>query len=167
MVSDNARYKRDQTSKADTNQIKFDKSGWVKKPEPVSQTVFTATNANELVMCPFCLYQAKLSLFFVTIQSGISQGKALCPECKTSMLMKSLWNEWGAKEYAEWVFNYRSSGFWKKCNFQVWSKRLKEIGWSYDFWARYKELKAQFSTDEIFDDADRMARDYGINIKEK
>ncbi len=166
-MSEHRKYIRQSKSFDDRQQIKFDKDGkWI-KPAEVEIVQFTAVNCNELVACPFCLYKAKLSAFFISTKTGISQANAKCPECHNGMRMKSLWNDMGASQYAEWVFNYRLSGFWQKCPFAVWKKRLKEIGWSTAFWARYRELKGVEAADSMFSDAERMAEDYGIDTHEQ
>jgi hypothetical protein len=50
---------------------------------------------------------------------------------------------WSAKEYAAWVFEYRSSGFWQKVQpfFETWKKHLGMMKWSKDFWDEYKRLR--------------------------
>jgi len=160
MVSEHDRYVRDSKSKDDKKQSKFDKSGWLQKSKPEVTAVFTSVSGNELVMCPFCLYTSKLSLFFVSTKKGISQHDAKCPECHNGMRMTSLWNEWSPEEYAEFVYPYARSGFWQKCPFQTWSKRLRAIGWSYRFWARYKALKGEDTTESYFDYMERQAQEY-------
>jgi hypothetical protein len=164
MVEDNSKWMQDKRKRCPENQVTFNKAGWINIPEPVKIETFTTVNCNVMLACPFCLHQDKLSAFFVSTTTGISQSKACCPECHNGMLMKSLYNDWGAKEYADWVFDYRKSGFWKKCPFDKWKKRLHDIGWSIEFWARYKQLKGDDDADTIFDDAERMAKDYGIDM---
>ena len=165
MVKQHSKWERDMDNKSDKQQIKFGANSEIIQPKPAEITQFTSVNCNELVMCPFCLYQAKLSAFFISTKKGISQGKAQCPECKNGMLMKSLWNDMSASEYAQWVYNYSASGYWKKCPFQLWKARLKAIGWSQAFWGRYKELKGVDAAESVFSDAERMARDYGIDTE--
>lgn len=150
----------------DPAQVRFNDNGWMIKTEPPKAEPPASLNSNEQVMCPFCLYQNKLSHFFVSVKKGISSGKAFCPECKNGMLMRTLLADMTATQYAKFVWDYRTSGFWKKCPFDVWKQRLHGVGWSHEFWEEYKRLKAQFSSDSIFDDADKMARDYGIDVNE-
>ena len=161
-----SKWERDISNKADKQQIKFDISGQMIQPKPAEITQFTAVNCNQMVMCPFCLFQAKLSSFFISTKKGISQGRAQCPECHNGMLMKSLWADMNAKEYAKWVYDYRVNGFWQKCPFATWRTRLKAIGWAYDFWNTYKGLKGVDAAETVFSDAERMARDYGIDTNE-
>jgi hypothetical protein len=161
-----SKWERDIDNKADKQQIKFDASGKMVQPKPAEITQFTAVNCNQPVMCPFCLYQAKLSSFFISNKKGISQGRAECPECHNGMLMKSLWADMNAKEYAKWVFDYRVNGFWQKCPFATWKKRLHDIGWSYDFWNTYKGLKGIDSANETFEEADDRAKYYADKANE-
>lgn len=95
------------------------------------------------VLCPFCLHIGKVRDFRVPIKKGWSTGKARCPECDQGMLMKSLLAEMTPEEFAEWVYAYSRSGYWGKCSFEKFRKRLIDLGWSYRFWARYKELKGE------------------------
>jgi len=157
-MSEHKRYVRDQQSKKDEKQARFDNSGEVNVSKPANTAVFISVNFNEKVWCPFCLYEAKLSRFLVVGKHGYQQGTAHCPECNNTMRMASLWNDWDAKKYAEWAFDYRLSGFWQKCPFAKWKERLFKIGWAHEFWTRYKALKGEAETDEIFDSANTQAR---------
>jgi len=165
-MSTSKRYERDQKSISEKQQVRFGANSEVIQPKSAEITQFTTVNCNQPVMCPFCLYQAKLSSFFISTKKGISQAKAECPECHNGMLMKSLWMNMSAKEYGKWVWDYRKSGFWQKCPFATWKKRLHDIGWSYDFWNVYRGLKGLEKAEGMFSDAERMARDYGINMEE-
>lgn len=160
MVSEHKRYIRDIRSKADKQQGRFDNSGWLQTPEPEVKAEFTTADSNMKVMCPFCLYPDKLSAFFISNSKGISQGKAQCPECHITMMMKSLIMDVDAEGYAKWVFNYRKDGFWQKCPFATWKKRLHNIGWSTAFWAKYKALKGTDDVDSIFSQGEQAAEDY-------
>ena len=68
-----------------------------------------------------------------------------CPNCsnftrlKTLLFVKDCTNQ----EYAKWVFDYRLSGFFKKINFELWTKKMHKLGMSYEFWEKYKELKGE------------------------
>jgi len=167
MVKYKSHYDRNVAHKEDKQQVRFGKQAEVIQPKPTETTQFTSVNFNELVMCPFCLFQGKLSQFLISTKKGISQGKAQCPECHNGMLMKSLWSDMNAKEYAKWVYGYSKSGFWKKCPFNTWKARLKKVGWSYDFWNTYKGLKGTDYAESVFSDAERMAQDYGIDVHEQ
>jgi hypothetical protein len=100
------------------------------------------------LICPFCLETSKLKNFvigrgFKTTKTKLDFTLAECPHCKNRMWWKTLITmlKWNAKEYAEFVFGYRHSGFWKKIpDFNKWKIRLFKIGFSYSFWLRYNEL---------------------------
>jgi hypothetical protein len=156
-----SRFDRDYNNAMDKQQVKFTNTGWLEKPKPPkTETNFTTVNSNELVVCPFCLYQAKLSAFFISNKQGISQKKAHCPECNNGMEMSSLYNDWGSKEYAQWVYKYRVFGFWKKCPFEIWKKRLKQMGWSLDFWIMYKQLKGEDDVNATLNTSSGAMTDY-------
>lgn len=91
--------------------------------------------------CPFCLHKAKMIDFRIRKGDGYSKEMVLCPDCNNRMMIRSLANDMTIEEYAEWVFRYSLNGFWGKCPFEKFSGRLKALGWSYQFWERYKELK--------------------------
>jgi transcription elongation factor Elf1 len=165
MTSEHKRYIRDEKSKKDKQQARFGERGEVNITKPSQTSVFISVNFNEKVWCPFCLYEAKLSQFLVSGKKGYQQGTAKCPECKTTMRMSSLWNDWDATKYAEWVFDYAMSGFWQKCSFEIWKKRLHQIGWSHNFWTRYKELKGSSETTSYFDHMAKQAEDYARQWK--
>lgn len=117
-------------------------------PKSKSGTRFRSKEAEEMavpwderVMCPFCLHIGKVKDFRVPKKKGYSTRKAECPECGVGMLMKTLLADMTPEEFAEWVYGYRLSGFWQKCSFKKFTKRMYDMGWSYRFWARYKELR--------------------------
>lgn len=102
--------------------------------------------------CPFCLSFGKLSAFeYKTPKGNVSKG-VKCPDCKNKMLRKSITNTMSAEQYAEWVFDYRKSGFWQKCNFAVWNERLYKLGLSHRFWEKYRLLKGEHKADETYYD---------------
>jgi hypothetical protein len=75
------------------------------------------------------------------------------------MMMKSLTAEWTPEQYADWVFPYGHSGFWQKCKFETWKKRLSQIGWAQRFWQRYKELKGEDGTESYTDYIERKSQE--------
>jgi hypothetical protein len=100
-------------------------------------------NKSNSWICPFCLETSNK----FTIES---HGLIKCPNCSNEMRVKTVLfiKDCSNKEYAEWVFNYRLSGFFKKINFEKWIKKLKELGISYDFWDEYKRLKGDYQQEE-------------------
>lgn len=160
MVAEHRKYIRDTKLKADKQQSKLGEKGIIKPSISWHAETKITVNFNTLVACPFCLYTAKLSAFLVTSKDGYQQGKAHCPDCNNNMMMKSLYNDWTAKEYAEWVFNYRRSGFWQKCPFATWKKRLHKMGWIHEFWIRYKDLKGSDISDSYFEHMEKQAQEY-------
>ena len=64
--------------------------------------------------------------------------------------MKSVLTNQTPEQYADCVYDYRSSGFFQKIKFDAWKKRLWEVGWSMRFWTRYKALKGE-DADKTFD----------------
>lgn len=140
------KYLREQTVVADEAQMTFGKNGDVaarKRVKVESQTI----NTQKLVFCPFCLEGNIVQKFLVSTKKGISQSKALCPECHTGMLLRTLLRKWTVEDYARWVFDYRRSGFWQKvkegAGFDKFNKNLKEKDWLQPFWDHYKALKGE------------------------
>lgn len=111
-------------------------------------------------MCPFCLHTDYAHRFYIKIKKGYSEKRAKCPDCNTLMQMKSLTAHMSAEEYAEWVYNYSASGFWKKVNFKQFNERMRALGFSYEFWAKYKELKAGRTKETPEDAYERYIGDY-------
>ena len=141
------KYIREQKSKQDALQSRLNNQGNLVKPtEKVKEEKL---NIDKIVYCPFCLYRAKLAKFLMTdVKGGISTYRAKCPECKVTMLMKTVngmhyMTDAKIEQYAQWVCDYRY-GFWKKCNKKIWDKRLKSYGWVGIFWKKYKAIKATF-----------------------
>ena len=93
-------------------------------------------NENNFWICPFCLENSNK---FIIENKGLIK----CSNCSNFMKLKTLLfiKDCSNSEYAQWVFNYRLSGFFKKINFELWTKKMHELGMSYEFWEKYKELK--------------------------
>lgn len=159
MVSEKKLYHMREKAKDDKHQLRIGIDGKLKPSKMQMVTVVVSANYNQMVMCPFCLHAAKLQAFLVSTKKGISQSKAACPECKNGMMMKSLTTEWSPEEYADWVYNYRSMGFWQKVPFNLWKERLHKIGWSHRFWTRYKELKGSDESEDYWDYLDSQQQE--------
>ena len=93
--------------------------------------------------CPFCLGYSRLRLFLQSTKKGFNRGIGKCPLCGQGAKLQTLvkMETWGPEEYAQFVFDYRSSGFWQKIDFASWKKRLALMGWTERFWNKYKELR--------------------------
>lgn len=146
MVSEHKRYVRQEKARDDKMQTIFSPWGEVEpRHKPKVEAIFTG-DMNMMVACPFCLNSGRLQIFLVSTKKGISQSNAECPECHNGMKMKSLTADWTPEQYADWVYAYRLSGFWQKCPFATWKKRLKNSGIAGQFWERYKALKGDTDT---------------------
>lgn len=99
------------------------------------------------LMCPFCLYVARLARFREKTRRGFSERRARCPDCGNLMQMRTLTRTMTVEEYAEWVYAYSASGFWQKCPFEKFKARMRRLGWSYRFWRRYKALRGEGAED--------------------
>ncbi len=95
-------------------------------------------NEQNYWICPFCLENSNK---FIIENKGLIK----CPNCSNFMKLKTLLfiKDCSNSEYAQWVFNYRLSGFFKKINFELWIKKMHELGMSCEFWEKYKELKGE------------------------
>jgi transcription elongation factor Elf1 len=134
--------RRQNKAKSDPSQICFGSSGELKLQPQVKAQV-TEIPLEKSYLCPFCLVEAKLTNFLISNKDGISHSKAECKLCGQGMMMRNLMRPWTAEQYASWVFGYR--GFFKKdgFNFAAWRQRLIDLGWSLEFWSKYKALKAE------------------------
>lgn len=155
MVSEKKLYKMRQKSQDDKKQARLGTDGKMKPSKEQMITITTSFDYMMMVSCPFCLHDDKLQAFLVSTKKGISQKKAACPECNNGMMMKSLTSDWTPEQYAEWVFDYRKSGFFQKCPFQKWKKRLYEKGMAKRFWEKYNALKDEDESEDYFDHLDR------------
>lgn len=124
-------------------------------PSTIETTVYAGK-----FFCPFCLYIGKLGEFRVQTKKGWSEKKAQCPDCKNGMMMKSLIVTQTVEEYAEWVYMYAASGFWQKIPFTKFCRRLKDLGWSYRFWGRYKALKGEATGESYEEHLDRQQEEW-------
>ncbi|NLF88072.1 hypothetical protein GX563_04530 [Candidatus Bathyarchaeota archaeon] len=107
--------------------------------------------------CPFCLCFQPLSKFLITKYDkqgrgkGFDRGRGKCPACGEGMQLKTLtmMRKWtledpvnGVKQFAAFIYSYRSSGVWqKKIKFVQFNSMLKSMGWHSEFYAEYKRLK--------------------------
>jgi len=150
-------YKQRRELERDKGQSKLD-SPTVRRISFPQQTRVTASlNVDILVMCPFCLYTAKLTAFVISTKKGFDHARGKCPECKNGMLLKSLTAVWTPEQYAEWVAEYSRFGFWQKIPYQTWRGRLEAIGWAMRFWVKYKEIKPMSSSDEYTEAMNKQA----------
>jgi len=159
MVTEHKKYVMQIQSKADRKQARLGTDGTVKMSTAQIVTQQKEIDFTQQVMCPFCLHVDKLQSFLLSTSKGLSLSRAACPECKNGMMMKSLTAEWTPEQYAEWVYPYAGSGFWQKCKFETWKKRLAQIGWARRFWDRYKALKGSDETESYGEYMERKAQE--------
>ena len=100
-------------------------------------------NEQNYYLCPFCLEKSNK----YTIKN---KGLICCPNCLVDMKVKTILfvQDCSNQEYAQWVYNYRLSGFFSKINFEKWNKKLKDLGIAYEFWEEYKKLKGEENQEE-------------------
>lgn len=130
----------------DKNQTLFSDDLNIKKNDFRNAQLKEHLNPDNNVMCPFCLYVAKAIKFyqFLTKQK-LDKRFGKCPDCGTLATWKSLYTiiKMKPEEFAKWVYEYRLSGFWKKCTFEKFKTRLYHTGLSFEFWEEYKKLKGE------------------------
>lgn len=119
------------------------------------------TMSDERYHCPFCLWNAKIHEFKVLLKSGKPSKMYRCPDCQNQMRQNTLTENRSVEEYAQWCFDYSSSGFWDKVPFEKFNKRLRNFGMSRRFWKHYKMLKGEG------DVPDRPAEPIFPNISEE
>ena len=159
MSKDRKRYMRQELARADSLQAIFSADGAVLSNKPQIFAEITGIDCTQMVMCPFCLVLSKLQAFLVSTSKGISQSRAECPSCHNGMLMRNLQKRWTPEAYAEWVFSYARSGFWQKITFQVWKARLADLGWSEEFWNKYRQLKGDDTGENYSDYMNRQGQE--------
>lgn len=114
--------------------------------------------------CPFCLCCHSITKFLITKYDksgkgkGFDRGRGKCPECDNGMQLKTLtlMRKWtlenpadGIKQFAAFIYSYRSSGVWqKKIKFVQFNSMLKSMGWHKEFYAEYKRLKGDLPSAE-------------------
>jgi hypothetical protein len=108
-------------------------------------------NEQNYYLCPFCL--EKSNKYIIE-----NKGLVKCPNCLVNMKVKTILfvQDCSNQEYAKWVYEYRLSGFFKKINFEKWSKKLKELGIVYEFWEEYKRLKGEDNLEEKVNNYDYL-----------
>lgn len=119
--------------------ITFDKKQTKFKENGLTDIEEVMINFNKIYLCPFCLYKGKYGTFLTSIRQDLVK----CPECDNSILVETLVKEMTVKEFARWVYRYSFSGFWQKCNFKIFNKRLMFMGIAREFWDEYKRLKGE------------------------
>lgn len=112
------------------------------KEEPKSGMTVSIQHSTVLYLCPFCLHSDYSFRFETKTKSGKPSKKYQCPECHIFMRQESVTKNMTSKQYAEWVYLYPASEFFRKIDYYKWSKRLKDYGIANDFWNKYRELKA-------------------------
>lgn len=140
---------------------KLPKGQQILSPKTVTPSGITVTyeQINTPVLCPFCLHIGQLYQYEITLKSGKISQKYECPECHQHMRKESLTSHMTTEEYAQWVWDYRSYGFFQIINFEKWNGRLRDIGISYDFWRYYKILKAKYGKTD-YDSVEQSWNDY-------
>jgi hypothetical protein len=98
------------------------------------------------VRCPFCLVENAKLRFMHSLKSGKLARKATCPNCKADMLLESLEKEMTLDEFAKWVSEYQ--GFFKKVDFEKFTKGLWAMGVGKEFWVLYRKYKPKRETDD-------------------
>jgi len=110
-------------------------------------------NTNQQVMCAYCLYQDQLHKFLISTKKGFHKSQAQCPDCGNRQLIRTLTAEQTPEQYAEWMYMNMPYGGWQKVPFNKWVERLRQCGWATIFWARYKQLKAEYTEQPTYEDA--------------
>ena len=146
------------TAKNDKKQSKFSQNTTILKPSSFIQT--KQLDLMQEVSCVFCLYTTKLQKFFKTDAKGRTIALVECPECHNKMRLKTLLTDMTPQEYAKFVYGYRLSGFWQKCPFALFNKRLRAMGISNEFWSEYKKLKGENTEQPTTNEENKQWEDY-------
>lgn len=136
----------------DSKQLVIDPLASIGASERKKQVTTVMEYKITIYYCPFCLYYGQHRDFETLTKKGKPSKKIECPECKVMMLDRTLTEKMNAEQYAEWCFDYSSSGFWRKINFDVWKGRLYKLGMSKKFWDKYKLLKGARKRTESYEE---------------
>lgn len=143
------KWDREQTAKEDTQQAIF-ADGQVKL-RPRSTVKVTAHS--KTAMCPFCFHAESLDKFAVSTKKGFHRSLGCCPACNKQSQLRNLTAAWTPEGFAEWVYDYRADGFWRKVTWPWFKAGLKRLGWTDRFWTKYKTLRGTSSEeDEKYED---------------
>jgi len=147
MVAAHRKYIREQKAKDDKQQALLSpttKNGIRLRPQVTVDIVMVHTGE---YLCPFCLHKDKIEKFLISTKKGYHKGLGKCPECGNQMKLKTLTEKMTPEQYADFVYPYRVDGFWQRCPYETWKQRMRQLGWAYRFWQRYKELSGEESNE--------------------
>ncbi len=87
------------------------------------------------VLCPFCLSYDIFGHF-----ERVRKQLFKCPICKNQIMLKTLdrVRKMNSKDFADWVFGYRLTGFWNKVYPDVKQWFGKLYNFSYDFYSDFR-----------------------------
>ena len=141
----------------DQTHLVIEKSGDMKGVRAKAKVEITYKN--EPLTCPFCLYEASISKFLIKLKSGRwSEKRFMCPDCGKIMNKATLVREMSVEEFAAWVLDAEA---WSRVSFNKFTKRLKEMGISYQFWDAYNKHKAEMMEGETYEEAvDRQQKEW-------
>jgi superfamily II helicase len=142
-----SKWKREQLIIFDKEQTIFNSNSELMQNDYQFAEKIIKLEMNKIVLCPFCLGKDKLYKFLIKKQDRIDNYKAICPFCKTSLLVNTLLTviKMQISEFAEWVYKYNfgQNSFFRKIKFEEWSKRLSELRVANEFWLEYHKLKGE------------------------
>lgn len=94
-------------------------------------------------LCPFCLAEGNVADFWILKKDGTPSQKCKCFECGVNFYLVSLRTELTLVQYAEWIATYPAFMFWARCSYDVWRKRLSQLGDTRPFWEAYHKAKSE------------------------
>lgn len=137
-------------------------------PNKYAQITTRGIDPFQNTTCPFCLSYHRLRAFLISTKKGFDRGTGKCPSCGLKMHLKTLvsMEKWTPEEYARFVFDYRSSGFWQKINFATWKNRLRLMKWTERFWNEYKLLRGDAPDPQREKELEEKWKSYEESFKE-
>jgi len=113
----------------------------VDEPKPTTAVVHTESWAK--YRCPYCLGEYPIYKFETYTKAGKISKKVTCPECKVTMLRKSLTDEMTPTEYGRWLYDSCGYGGYSRISWEKIKMRVRDMGIADTFWTAFKAAKAE------------------------
>ncbi|MBU0791797.1 MAG: hypothetical protein KKC55_15205 [Gammaproteobacteria bacterium] len=159
------KYRTRERAKQDSKQMVIapsEKKGFKRRGKPIPAEIQVKTGQ---FLCPFCLHADVITTYLISTKKGWHRTNGECPECHNGFRLESLTARMTPEQFGIWVYEYPAFRFWRKCEFEKFNRRLKQLGWSYKFWKAYKtekqENKTQSYEEHMMEEQEEWRREQG------